>query len=275
MLTFSFLPSNRNVSLNHIMILGLPYKDFLYLHVLRELSPKYRILWVGVFWTLGQPLLSSLAVASFVGPRLVERLVTQQYFFYCWTGFSIWFFFSQSIQASCSSLNQKMKLVRSSCVPKEYLVLSPVFAGLFELLLSFLFILAIAIPVWGPSLTLKTPFLVISAFFITALFSLGIAFWVSALGLLFQDFRYLLSFLIQMGFLCSPIIYSPRISGIKASLYYSNPLALSMKLVRQGLGISQAVEYGEIWGCFLILFVTFSAGLFFFRSQSKLFPEIV
>lgn len=253
----------------------LAYQDFLLLHILRELSPKYRIFWVGLLWTVGQPLLSSFAIASFVGPRLVERLVSQQYFFYCWTGFSIWFFFSQSIQAACSTLNQKIKLIRSSKVPTIYLVASPVAAGLLELAMNLVIIVVLAIPVWGPVINFKTPVLITAAFLVTALFTFGVAFWVSSLCLLFQDLRYLISFLIQLGFLCTPILYSPRISGWKAALYYSNPLALSMKLTRLGLGISTELSLVELLGGSTIAIATVLSGYFFFSARSKTFPELV
>lgn len=257
------------------MILRVPFQDFFFLHILRELSPKYRILWVGLLWTIGQPLLSSSVVAGFVGPRLADRLVTQQYWFYCWTGFSIWFFFSQSIQSCCSALNQKVKLVRSSRVPKSYLGISPVIAGLLELSINFGIILAVAAPVWGPTLTWKTPFFFILAFFIIALFSVGVGLWVSCLCLIFQDLKYLISFLLQLGFLVSPVIYSPRISGLQADLYFSNPLALAMKLVREGLGISPGPSGLEIIGGVLITSVTLITGTFFFRSKSQIFSELV
>jgi len=253
----------------------IAYQDFFLLHILRELSPKYRIPWVGLLWTLGQPILSSFAVAHFVGPRLVERLVTQQYFFYCWTGFSIWFFFSQSIQAACSTLNQKMKLVRSSKVPNTYLAASPVMAGLLELALNLLIILIIAIPVWGPVINFKTPFFITAAFVITGLFSFGVAFWAASLCLLYQDLKYLISFLLQLGFLCTPIIYSPRITGWKAALYFSDPLALSMKLTRLGLGISTELSHIEVLGGSGIALAILLSGYSFFQTQSKMFPELI
>lgn len=257
------------------MQIKVAYRDFFLLHILRELSPKYRILWVGLLWTLGQPILSSFAVAYFVGPRLVERLVTQQYFFYCWTGFSIWFFFSQSIQSACSTLNQKMKLVRSSNVPNTYLAASPTMAGLLELALNLLVILIVAVPIWGPGIDFKTPFFILAAFVVAGLFSFGVAFWASSLCLLYQDLKYLISFLLQLGFLCTPIIYSPRISGWKAALYYSNPLALSIKLTRLGLGISTELSSVEFLGGSGIALATLLSGYSFFRTQSKMFPELV
>jgi|688.fasta_scaffold199503_2 ABC-type polysaccharide/polyol phosphate export permease len=253
----------------------IAHRDFFLLHILRELSPKYRIPWVGIIWTVGQPLLSSLAVASFVGPRLVERLVTQQYFFYCWTGFSIWFFFSQSVQASCSTLNQKMKLVRGSLVPREYLALSPVIAGLIELVFNFAIITLVVIPVLGPSLSFKTPFFMGLALLCMSLFALGLGFWVSALCLLFQDLKYLVSFLLQLGFLCTPVIYSPRISGLKSALFFSNPVALSMKLMRAGIGVPQELGWGEVMGGTAFALLTFLTGYFYFQTKSKIFPELV
>jgi ABC-type polysaccharide/polyol phosphate export permease len=214
-------------------------------------------------------------VAIFVGPRLVDKIPTQQYFFFCWTGFSIWFFFSQSIQASCFTLNQKIKLLRSSQVPKSYLAVSPVIAGLLELGFNLMLIFMVAILVWGPAFSFKTPLFMLHAFFITILFSLGVSLWVSSLCLLFQDVKYLISFLLQLGFLCSPVIYAPRISGLKALLYYSNPLALSMKLFRNGLGIHMEITVFEVLGGTLIPLIIFLTGYFFFCSKSDKFAELV
>lgn len=226
-------------------------------------------------WTLGQPFVSSIAVASFVGPRLVERLVTQQYFFYCWIGFSIWIFFSQGVQMASSSLIQKMKLVRSSTVPRSYLAISPVLAGLLELSLNLLVVFLITMLVLDPVVTYKTPFIFALALFIAGVFSLGVAFWVSSLCLLFQDLKYLVSFLVQLGFLCTPVIYSPRIFGEKSAIYYSNPIALAMKLIRFSIGVSQELVWGEVVGGILIGSVTLISGYLYFKSKADTFAELV
>jgi lipopolysaccharide transport system permease protein len=253
----------------------LEYKDFFWLSILRELRPKYRLPLLGFLWTVGQPLLSALVVSSFVGPRLVERLVRNDYFFFCWLGLSFWFFFSHSINTASTSLAQRVRLVKSSLVPRIYIILAPVFACLAELLVNLSLIFMLFLFLKGSSLHALSFIAILLALIQVLLCTTGLSLFLAALTAHFQDMKYVTSFILQIGFLLSPVIYEPNISSWKAQVFYLNPVAFSIKLSRWAFGIQSAPSITE---CFIGLGISLTClvlGAMFFQSQEKHFTEFL
>jgi len=253
----------------------LEYKDFFWLSILRELRPKYRIPLLGFVWTFGQPLLSSLVVSSFVGPRLVERLVRDNYFFFCWLGLSFWFFFSHSINTASVSLSQRVKLVKSSLVPRFYIILAPILACLAELLVNLSLIFILFHSIKGTSINAHSFIAISLALIQVFFFATGLSLLVAALNAHFQDMKYVTSFFLQIGFLLSPVIYEPNISSWKAQIFYLNPIAFSMKLSRWAFGIQLPPTLTE---CFIGLGISSTClllGALFFHYQEKTFAEFL
>lgn len=248
-------------------------RDFFLYSVLKELRPKYRIWFFGLLWTLGQPFFSSLVVAYVFQNKLSTFIIPQNYFFFCFGGLSFWTFFSSAINQSGLVFQNRMKLVKSSANSRFCIALAPVTALFLELLFSLYF----ALVVFELFNILSPKPLMLLGVFLSALlafiFTASTALFISVMSLELRDLRYLIPFLIQLGFLTTPIIYEASLPGIWGTLYHSTPLALAMRLYRWTLGLHTFPSSNH----FLTgLVITFFWGIFcslIFQSKSKKLAE--
>lgn len=247
--------------------------ELLYFLVLRNLKLRYKQTALGAAWALLQPLLT-MAVFSLVFGRLA-RLDSDglPYPVFALAALVPWTYFANALAQAGNSLVDQQQLLTKVYFPRLLLPLASVLAGVLDLVIAFLLLLALL--AWygiePSSRLLATPLLAL--FGAIAAFAPGV--WLAALNVRYRDVRYVIPFLVQIWLFITPVAYSRTLVPERWRWIYDlNPMAGVVagfrwmvggaELPTRGLAVSAAAT--------LLLLVT---GLFFFRRVERSFADVV
>lgn len=181
------------------------YRDLLRLLIAKIVKTRYKRSVLGVTWTLLNPLVN-MAVMTVAFSALFRSTVTH-YAVYVLTGLLWWNFFTQTTTYAMSSLVWGGGLLKRVYIPRTLFAMSSVGHGLINLALNLVPLAAIMLIVDHPFHA--TWFFLPVPILLLAVFSLGVALFVSTLAVFFVDVVDLYSLGLQALFFLTPIIY-PR-----------------------------------------------------------------
>ena len=199
----------------------LQYRELVVQFVARTIKARYKRSWLGVVWTMLNPLLT-MVVLTLVFSRLF-RFSIDHYPVYVLSGLTAWSFFSSSTNGAMGEMLWSGNLLRRIYVPRSVFVVSAVGTGLFNLVIALVPLLAIALVTGVPlrPALLAWP----AAIFLLSLFSLGIGLLLAAAVVYFADMLPVYEVLLTIWLYATPIIYSLEIIPVEQSwIFRLNPL---------------------------------------------------
>lgn len=212
---------NRS-TLEHIRY-ALRYWPFFLFWTRRSITTRYSQTSVGMLWALLQPMLSSLVYI--VVFSLVIRISTDPvpYPLFIFVSIVMWSYFNRIVFSGAASIPMSMDIVTRVQFPREFLILSVWIESLVDLLIG-LGIVALLFLIYRFPIqpTLPIAFFI---FIILTIFSLALAFIISALNSRIRDFMQLLPILLQLLLYLSPVLYPLNlVPEAVRGIYYLNPL---------------------------------------------------
>lgn len=213
------------------------YRDLLRLLVTNSIKTRYKRSALGVVWTLLNPLLNTLVLTIAFSQLL--RFNLKNYSIYLLTGLLFWNFFAQTTVQAMNTLIWGSSLLRRIYVPRTIFAVSVVGNGLVNYLLAL-------IPLGVIMLVMRHPFrlsllLLPVALLLMAMFTLGIALFVSTLAVFFVDVVDVYGILLSAWFYLTPIIYPLSIVPEKfAAFIRFNPMNILLEIFRS------LIYYGEV-----------------------------
>jgi ABC-type polysaccharide/polyol phosphate export permease len=237
----------------------LRYRGLIQSLVARELKARYRGSVLGFVWSFVNPLLL-LSIYSFVFTTVMrsDDEATRPFAVFLFCGLLPWTWFSASLTEATSSLISGGNLIKKVLFPAEVLPIVSVLANMVHFFLGLLILAAFMIGFQHyPDFASLRWFPVVIA--VQLVFTLGLAFALSALTVHFRDVRDLLTNLLTLWFFATPIIYP----------YFTPNVSRFLTLFRLNPFYHLAVSYQEIlfFGQFgharsLLLLAALSVGVF-------------
>lgn len=246
------------------------FKNLAYNLVSRDLKVKYKGSILGFFWSLLNPLI--MLIVYTVAFKYIIRIRVENFpvFFLC--AFLPWTFLSLSLSMAVSTIKDNANLVKKVYFPREILPLSIVLSNLVQFLLTFV-ILIPALLLFKIKLGFPLLFLPLIIIFQLA-FTLGLAFFVSALNVFYSDVRHLLEIFLQIWFWLTPIIYPVSFVPQRfQALYKLNPAVLFVESYRNCLLYNRMLPVSD---AVILLFVGLGFLIFghiVFSSYTRRFAE--
>jgi ABC-type polysaccharide/polyol phosphate export permease len=252
------------------------YWELIQVLVTRNLKVRYRGSFLGVYWSLLNPLvLTGLYAAIFSAAFL--RYYDGSIFRYAlsvFTGLVILNFFSTSTMQALSSVVGNGVLLNKIRVPISIFPISMVAANIFQFLVGALPLLAIVTLTNSRSLlnVLALPLPLIGLVFLC----MGVGFLVSALYVSFRDLPYFYELLIFALSIGTPIFYPPDIlpSSVKPFLLL-NPLLPIIESIRQIALSGKSPDFYLIGNACIGGMVMLIAGWSFFRLKQSEFMDLL
>jgi ABC-type polysaccharide/polyol phosphate export permease len=214
----------------------LRYRGLIQALVARELKARYRGSVLGFVWSFVNPLLL-LSIYSFVFTTIMRNEVpeTKPFAVFLFCGLLPWTWFSASLVEATSSLISGGNLIKKVLFPAEVLPIVSVLANMVHFFLGLLILAAFMILFQHyPDVGGLPWFLVVVA--VQLVFTLGLAFALSALTVHFRDVRDLLTNVLTLWFFATPIIYP----------YFMPSVSRFLTLFRLNPFYHLAVSYQEI-----------------------------
>jgi ABC-type polysaccharide/polyol phosphate export permease len=246
---------------------AVSYRHLLYQLVRRDLLTRYKRSFLGVAWTMLNPL-GMMIILSLVFSRIFGS--TRALPAYILSGLIAWNFFSQSTTYAMSSLVWGGGLIQRIYVPRAAFGLSAIGSGLINLLLALVPLVLVMVLIGAPIkitiLFFPVPLLLL------ACFALGLGLVISTLAVFFPDVTEMYQIILTAWMYLTPIFYPETIFPDKYHLLLRlNPMYYLMKLWRLPLYDGLWPSWGDIWPAAAIAIFTLLVGWFFFTSKSDEF----
>ena len=180
------------------------YRELLFFLTWRDVKVRYKQTALGAAWAILQPLFMMVIFTIFFGRLAGVGSSGIPYPLFALAGLVPWTFFANSITASGNSLVGSAHLITKVYFPRLIVPAAAMLAGLVDFLLAFI-LLCILMLYYRVTLTVQILFLPVLVL-MTALFSLGVGTWMSALNVKYRDVRFALPFVIQLWLFVSSVI---------------------------------------------------------------------
>ncbi|WP_309686012.1 ABC transporter permease [Armatimonas sp.] len=286
------------------------YRELLGNLVQRELDVRYKNSKLGVAWSLANPIVRALILAAVFTYIVPIKTSGGSYFPFVVATFFPWTYFLTGILDAGDSVSKHLPLVRKVYFPRELLPLATTIANLRHFLLTLVvvvlpLVLLLYVSDWvrngtvslPPAGILLLPLLVLMQTLLIG----GIALFLSALNVFFEDVKFLTAVALDLLFYAVPIIYfleqvqhaQQLDDTLRAVVYHGfllNPIVVIVTSYRAfllhpvtmpdgALGLKQALLVNQPvpWPYFvlacLVCLTTFMGGYAFFNSRKWRFVE--
>ncbi len=200
------------------------YRELLFFLTWRDVKVRYKQTALGAAWAILQPLFMMIIFTIFFGRIAGVASAGIPYPAFALAGLVPWTFFSNAISASGNSLVGSANLITKVYFPRLIVPAAAMLAGLVDFVLAFV-LLVLLMLYYQIVPTIQLLFLPVLVL-LTALFSLGVGTWFSALNVKYRDVRFALPFLIQLWlFVSSVILPSTAIPPKYRWLLMLNPMS--------------------------------------------------
>lgn len=247
------------------------YRELLYVLVERNLKARYRGSWLGIYWSLLNPLIMAAIYTAVFGKAFASYFDDSifNYILAAFTGLSIFHFFSAATNQALSSLVSSGALINKIKLPLSVFPSATIAANIFQFMAANFPPLAIMAFLTSGSLinVLSLIFPLIALI----LFSSGIGYALSALFVFFRDVPHIYSVAIYALRIATPVFYPAEIvpEKIRAFLLL-NPLSQIIESFRQITLSGNLPDLSLIGMTFLnSLVVCFLGWLFFYRYRNQ------
>jgi len=249
-------------------------RDLLYFLAWRDVKVRYTQAVMGVAWAVIQPLLMMAVFSIFLGRVAKVPSAGLPYPVFAFAGLVPYTFFANSISSSTESLVTNSKLVSKVYFPRAIIPLAALLSwlpdfGIALSLLAAMMLIYDLVPGW--------PILALPLFAVmTAVASVSIGVWLSALNVAYRDVRYATPFLLQLWLFASPILYPADLIPDQFRLLYAlNPLVGVVEGIRWSLLGGQAPDWLMVGVSAGVAVLVLAAGVCYFRRVETFFADLI
>lgn len=251
------------------------YRSLLYYLAWRDVLLRYKQTVMGILWSVIRPLFT-MVVFTIVFNK-VAKLPSGDlpYPVLVMSGLIAWQLFASALSSVGESLLSNSALISKVYFPR---MIAP-FSSLIVALLDFMIALVLMIMILGYyGIMPGWQILTLPLFVLLALMpALGIGMFLATLNVKYRDFRYIIPFIIQLGFFISPVGFDSAIVPEEWRLLYSiNPMVGVIEGFRWALSAGSFNIYipGFIMSVCLS-FLSLVAGYAVFRKRENHFADVI
>ncbi|AFZ60244.1 ABC transporter permease [Anabaena cylindrica FACHB-243] len=252
------------------------YWELLQVLVARTLKVRYRGSFLGVYWSLLNPLIMTGLYTAIFGTTFSSYYGNSilNYVLAAFTGLVVINFFSASTSQALTSVVGNGALLNKIRLPVSVFPVSMITANVFQFSVGAFPLLSVMTLINSKSLinvlALVFPFLAL------VLVSTGIGFLVSALYVFFRDLPYFYELVTFVMWISSPIFYPAAIVPKQVQPFLGlNPLSPIIESLRQITLSGSPPDLGLIWGALLSGIIILSLGWTCFHIWRHQFMDLL
>lgn len=246
----------------------LKYKYLLVELVTKNIKLKYRRSYLGILWTLVEPLLQMLVLTLVFGVFFGKD--DPQYPVYILTGRLLFGFFSSATKSGLKAVSSNASMIKKVYVPKYIYVLSSVLSDFITFLISLLDLVCLAALLKvKPTVYLLEAVLPLLILFI---FTMGLSLILSTLNVFFRDIEYIWSVFAMLLMYASAIFYEPQrlINTGNDWIFNYNPVFMCIANFRNAVLYGKPMQIQYFVVSLVIAVVSLVVGVvLFFKEQDK------
>ena len=251
------------------------YRELLGFLAWRDISVRYRQTILGFAWVVLRPLLTMIVFTIVFGSLAGLSSGTVPYAAMVFAGMLPWQLFTTTLTDAGNSIVNNGGMISKVYFPRLLMPLSAALVSLVDFLVAAV-LLAITLAWYGvlPDWRiLALPFFILNVLML----SIGIGLWVAALNVRYRDFRFIVTFGLQLGLYISPVGFYSAISPQQWRLLYSlNPMVGVIDGFRWSLlGDTTALYWpGTVISVLLSIALLVSAVIHFRKTEKSFADDI-
>jgi len=256
------------------------YRGLFYFLAWRDVLVRYKQTVIGIAWSVLRPLMTILAFTFIgwffqIGSPGHSRLILVA------AATLPWQFFSSAFSDASNSLITNTNLISKVYFPRLIVPASTIIVCLIDFLISFAILLVLMI------ICHQVPdmHILFLPFFmgIAVMSALGAGVLMAALNVKYRDFKYIVPFIVQLGYYVSPLMFSSdtiyqstRLPAFVKVLYSLNPMVGVIDGFRWSLmGNSMPMHWDSFFISSGIGFLFLLMGIGYFRKTEKNFADVI
>lgn len=248
------------------------YKAVLWEMSLKQLKGKYSGSMLGLWWAVAIPLILAFSI-NFVFTQVFKAQV-KNYAFFILAGMIPWAFFSSTLMEAAEVFFAHSSILKQGSFPREFVVISVVFANFLNFCIGLLFLLPLFIFFNFKVLSLLPVLFCMILFYL--LFVTGLSLLCSIANVFFRDMAHFLSIGLMIWFWVTPVFYSmDMLDPFYRSALFFNPMAYFMLIYQDVLFSAKLPQAWIVITClFISSFIFVSAYFLFIKLEPKLMKKI-
>lgn len=250
------------------------YRELFLFLAWRDIAVRYKQTVIGVLWALLRPFLIMVIFSLVFGQLAGLPADGAPYPLLVFAAMLPWQFFANALSESSNSLINNAQMITKVYFPRLAIPLAAVMVSFVDFLISFTILLGLLgwYQLWPTWRLACLPLLILLAFGA----ALGGGLWLAALNVNYRDFRYVVPFVVQVGFYLSPVGFSSGLVPDQWRLFYSlNPMVGVIDGFRWAiLGAGPLYWPGFLLSLALTLLLL-ASGLWYFRKTERTFADVI
>jgi len=250
------------------------FRELLFFLVWRDVKIRYKQTVLGAAWAIIQPVMTMVVFTVFFGKLGgMAQHATTAYPVFVYAALLPWTFFAAAVSLAGVSLIGSTHLVSKVYFPRLLIPLASVGGSVLDFGISFVVMIGLMLA-YGTTPTLG--FTLVPVFALgTVLAAVGVGTLLSALVVAYRDFRYVITFLVQLLMFASPVAYPLDIIPPRWQLLYClNPVAGLISGFRSAL-LGEPFRWDCIGASLCTTLAVLAAGLYYFRRVERRFADII
>jgi lipopolysaccharide transport system permease protein len=250
------------------------YRGLFFFLVWRDVKIRYAQTVLGAGWAVVQPVLTMLIFTVIFGRLASIPSDGVPYSVFSLAALVPWTYFSTALSGASGSLVSNTNLLTKVYFPRLVIPFAPVLAGLVDLVISFVILLALMLfhGITPSALAIIVVPLLVFTMILTAA---GVGCWLAALNIQYRDVKYVTPFMVQIWMYGSPVVYPLSLVPEKYRwLYALNPLVGVIEGFRSVLLGTASVSIQMIGLSILVAILLFVTGALYFRRTERIFADV-
>lgn len=244
------------------------YKYLLIELVKKNIKLKYRRSYLGILWTLIEPLLNMLVLTLVFGTFFGND--DPQYPVYILSGRLLYSFFSTGSKGGLKAISSNASMIKKVYVPKYIYVLAAIISNFVTFLISLIVLVGVgAVLKVQPTVYM---FQAIVPLVILLIFTLGCGMILATMNVFFRDIEYIWSVATMLVMYASAIFYQPDrvINTGNGWIFDINPIYMCISNFRDAILYGRQMNMNYCFTSLGIAIVTVVVGsVLFYKKQDK------
>lgn len=243
----------------------------------RNVLIRYKQTYLGISWAILQPLLTTIIFTVIFGKVAKLPNMGVPYPVLIFAGLVPWQFFANALTESSNSLVMSQGMVTKIYFPRIVLPTAAILSGCVDFLITLGLLAGFMIWYKIP----PTPYLLLLPLFFAATFlaSIAVGIWFSALNVKYRDVKYIVPFIMRIGFFASPVAFLSNINVPEKWIFWYNcvnPMAGIIEGFRFCiLGPRFQPYWPGFWAGMAVVTFLLVTGTYYFRTTEKTFADVI
>ncbi len=260
------------------------YRELLYFFTWRDVKVRYKQTVLGALWAVLQPFTMMLIFTAVLGQAPGAKSLPVPYNLFVFSGLMAWTLFGTALTGAAGSMIEGERLITKIAFPRLLMPASAIGPALVDFAVSG--VVLVAMLLWYRVALAWTAPLAVLGLGVMLVAVIGAGSLLSALNVMFRDFRYTTTFLMQAWMFATPAIYMSSFGGagdgetaIGAGNFaqwfvLANPLNGAITFFRAAL-FGWPLPWGSLGAAAIVAAAMLCVGLTYFRRTEDSFADVI